>query len=183
MYKWMRDEAPVYHSEKWGFWALSRFEDVRAAALDPETYLQLRGHRHRRHRQGSEPARLPAKHRQSASRPDPQARAAAFAAGPHRQAEDEIRESAQADRAWRHKRSGRHSPRSWPGRCPTRCSSTCSGCRGRGRPGLEQGSHELKDRGPDDARLTPVAKAATAGIQSYFVELLRSAAATRARTW
>ena len=32
--------------------------------------------------------------------------------------------------------------------------------------------HELKDRKPDDARLTPVAKAATAGIQSYFVDLL-----------
>jgi len=32
--------------------------------------------------------------------------------------------------------------------------------------------HELKDRKPDDARLTPVAKAATAGIQAYFADLL-----------
>jgi ferredoxin-NADP reductase len=32
--------------------------------------------------------------------------------------------------------------------------------------------HELKDRKPDDAHLTPVAKAATAGIQAYFIDLL-----------
>jgi cytochrome P450 len=42
-YKWMRDEAPVYQSEKWGFWALSRFEDVRAAALDAETFRSFEG--------------------------------------------------------------------------------------------------------------------------------------------
>jgi cytochrome P450 len=42
-YKWMRDEAPVYQSEKWGFWALSRFEDVRAAARDPETFRSFEG--------------------------------------------------------------------------------------------------------------------------------------------
>src|SRR6185436_10196825 len=40
------------------------------------------------------------------------------------------------------------------------------------RARLERWVHELKDRKPDDTRLTPVAKAATAGIQSYFVELL-----------
>ena len=40
------------------------------------------------------------------------------------------------------------------------------------RARLERWVHELKDRKPDDARLTPVAKAATAGIQSYFVDLL-----------
>ena len=41
-----------------------------------------------------------------------------------------------------------------------------------GRAQLERWVHELKDRKPDDARLTPVAKAATAGIQNYFVDLL-----------
>ena len=41
--------------------------------------------------------------------------------------------------------------------------------------------HELKDRKPDDARLTPVAKAATAGIQSYFVDLLQRAPPRAAR--
>src|SRR5260370_35658232 len=44
--------------------------------------------------------------------------------------------------------------------------------REQGREQLNLWVHELKDRQPDDARLTPVAKAATAGIQSYFVDLL-----------
>src|SRR5271170_6225443 len=39
----MRDNAPVYRSGKWGFWALSRFEDGRAAALDPKTFLSFEG--------------------------------------------------------------------------------------------------------------------------------------------
>ncbi|RTL66970.1 MAG: cytochrome P450 [Pseudonocardiaceae bacterium] len=43
VYRRLRDEAPVYHSEKWGFWALSRFSDVRAAARDHETYLSFEG--------------------------------------------------------------------------------------------------------------------------------------------
>lgn len=43
VYRRLRDEAPVYHSEKWGFWALSRFDDVRAAARDHETYLSYQG--------------------------------------------------------------------------------------------------------------------------------------------
>ena len=32
VYRWMRDEAPVYWSERYQWWALTRFEDVRAAA-------------------------------------------------------------------------------------------------------------------------------------------------------
>ena len=43
VYRWMRDEAPVYYSERWNWWALSRFEDVRAAALDPATFLSYEG--------------------------------------------------------------------------------------------------------------------------------------------
>jgi len=35
IYRVLRDELPVYHSEQAGFWALSRFEDVRAAAVVP----------------------------------------------------------------------------------------------------------------------------------------------------
>jgi cytochrome P450 len=27
-YRRLRDEAPVYYNEKYGFWALSRYEDV-----------------------------------------------------------------------------------------------------------------------------------------------------------
>ena len=43
VYRWMRDEAPVFYSEKWNWWALSRFEDVRAAATDPQTFLSYQG--------------------------------------------------------------------------------------------------------------------------------------------
>src|SRR4249920_978653 len=43
VYRWMRDEAPVFYSEKWNWWALSRFDDVRAAAIDPDTYLSFEG--------------------------------------------------------------------------------------------------------------------------------------------
>ena len=37
-YRRLRDEAPLYRSAKWGFYALSRFEDVQAAARDAETF-------------------------------------------------------------------------------------------------------------------------------------------------
>jgi len=43
VYEWMRDQAPVYYSQRWGWWALSRFEDVRAAATDPATFLSFEG--------------------------------------------------------------------------------------------------------------------------------------------
>src|ERR1019366_6422019 len=36
-------EAPVYHNERFGFWALSRFSDVLAASLDTETFSSARG--------------------------------------------------------------------------------------------------------------------------------------------
>jgi cytochrome P450 len=39
----LRDEAPVYHNERYGFWALSRFSDVLAASLDTETFSSARG--------------------------------------------------------------------------------------------------------------------------------------------
>ncbi len=43
VYRWLRDEAPVYHNEKVGFWALSRYDDVLAASLDPATFLSGHG--------------------------------------------------------------------------------------------------------------------------------------------
>jgi cytochrome P450 len=39
----LRDEAPVYHNERYGFWALSRFADVLTASLDTETFSSARG--------------------------------------------------------------------------------------------------------------------------------------------
>ena len=43
IFKRLRDEAPVYHNEQYGFWALSRFEDVLAASIDHETFSSSRG--------------------------------------------------------------------------------------------------------------------------------------------
>jgi cytochrome P450 len=43
LYKRMRDEAPLYHNEKMGFWALSRFHDVWEATMDFETYSSAQG--------------------------------------------------------------------------------------------------------------------------------------------
>lgn len=38
IYRWLRDEAPCYYNERTDMWALSRFEDVLAATLDPASY-------------------------------------------------------------------------------------------------------------------------------------------------
>jgi cytochrome P450 len=42
-YKWLRDEAPVYHNERYGFWALSRYEDVVKAHRDWQTFTSTKG--------------------------------------------------------------------------------------------------------------------------------------------
>ncbi|MEJ2207303.1 MAG: cytochrome P450 [Gemmatimonadota bacterium] len=43
VYRWLRDEAPAYHNERMGFWALSRFEDVWDATLDWQSFTSTRG--------------------------------------------------------------------------------------------------------------------------------------------
>ena len=43
IYRWLREEAPVYHDEKLDFWALSRFDDVWDAHLDWETFSSAWG--------------------------------------------------------------------------------------------------------------------------------------------
>src|ERR1700739_581566 len=42
-YRWMRDEAPVYHSDRWDFYALTRNDDVVAAHRDWETFSSAYG--------------------------------------------------------------------------------------------------------------------------------------------
>ncbi len=42
-YRRLRDEAPVYHDDARGFWALSRFEDVLWAAHDPAAFCSGEG--------------------------------------------------------------------------------------------------------------------------------------------
>ncbi len=42
-YRRLRDEAPVYHNDRFGFWALSRFDDVVAAHRDWQTFSSAHG--------------------------------------------------------------------------------------------------------------------------------------------
>lgn len=42
-YKRMRDEAPLYYNEKYGFWAITRHADVSAAYKNWETFSSSRG--------------------------------------------------------------------------------------------------------------------------------------------
>jgi cytochrome P450 len=43
VYRWMRDEAPVYHHEELGFYAVSRYEDCVEVHRDHRTYTSTRG--------------------------------------------------------------------------------------------------------------------------------------------
>jgi cytochrome P450 len=43
VYRQLRDEAPCYHDEELGFWALSRYADVLDALHDPDTYCSRFG--------------------------------------------------------------------------------------------------------------------------------------------
>ena len=175
VYRWMRDEAPVYYSERWGWWALSRFEDVRAAATDPDTFRSFEGiDIDDTAKDQSGPGFLPdldnPRHDQ----------VRALVQGhflPRRVAaqEDGIRAVVRGLIA------------SWAGRDEVDLAQELAwplpnevffdvlglpGAREEGREQLSRWVHELKDRVPGDPRLTPVAQRATAGIQEYFVRLL-----------
>ncbi|MBX8690651.1 cytochrome P450, partial [Mycobacterium sp. 20091114027_K0903767] len=42
VYARLRDEAPIYHNERYDFWALSRYADVEKALSDWETFSNSR---------------------------------------------------------------------------------------------------------------------------------------------
>ena len=42
-YRRLRDEAPLYYSAKWDFWALTRYDDVAPGTKDHETYSSAKG--------------------------------------------------------------------------------------------------------------------------------------------
>lgn len=177
----MRDEAPVYYSEQWGWWALTRFDDVRAAALDPDTFRSFEGMdiddsaleqappgslpnmdnpRHDQVRKVVQPYFLPR-------------RIARLEDGIRTVVRDLIaswRDRGEADLA---------QELAWP--LPFDVFFHLMGLPGRGdrEPGersrreqLERWTHELKDRIPGTPHLTARARAATAGIQAYFIDLL-----------
>jgi cytochrome P450 len=175
VYRWMRDQAPVCYNAKWNWWALSRWEDVRAAALDPDTFLSYEGidldatatdqggpgflpnidnPRHDQVRAVVQPSLLPR-------------RVAAY--------EDSIRSVVRRlIGAFRDRGTADIAQElAWP--MPNEVFFDVLGlprAREEGRANLQRWIHELKDRVPDDANLTPIARAATDGINSYFIKLL-----------
>jgi cytochrome P450 len=42
-YRRLRDEAPVYYSDRWDFWALTRYDDVAPGTRDHETFSSAKG--------------------------------------------------------------------------------------------------------------------------------------------
>jgi cytochrome P450/ferredoxin-NADP reductase len=175
VYRWMRDEAPVFYSEKWNWWALSRFEDVRAAATDPQTFLSYEGiDIDDTAKDQSGPGFLPdidnPRHDQVRRMIQPQLLPNRIA-----EREDAVRAVVRGlVDGWRHRGTVDLAQElAWP--TPNEVFFDLLGlpaAREQGRAQLNQWVHDLKDRRPDDSRLTPVAKAATAGIQSYFIDLL-----------
>ena len=175
VYRWMRDEAPVFYSEKWNWWALSRFEDVRAAATDPQTFLSYEGiDIDDTAKDQSGPGFLPdidnPRHDQVRRMIQPQLLPNRIA-----EREDAVRSVVRGlVDAWRHRGTVDLAQElAWP--TPNEVFFDLLGlpaARAQGREQLNRWVHELKDRKPDDSRLTPVAKAATAGIQAYFIDLL-----------
>src|SRR2546426_12687636 len=43
VWKRLRDERPLYYNERYDFYALSRFADVRQASVEWETYISSKG--------------------------------------------------------------------------------------------------------------------------------------------
>ena len=55
VYRALRDDAPAYFNEKRGFWALSRYDDVRSAVTDWRTFTSTEGITIEPRRKGIEP--------------------------------------------------------------------------------------------------------------------------------
>lgn len=172
-YRWLRDEAPVYHSDKWGFWALSRFEDVRAAARDHETFVSFEGiDIDDTAKDQSSPGFLPdidnPRHDQLRKLVQRHFLPRSIA-----KLEDQIREVVRGlVGSWRDKGEVDIAQElSWP--LPYEVFFNLLGLpMEEDRQDLIRWSHQLKDREPGDPRLTPVAKAATASIKGYLADLL-----------
>jgi cytochrome P450 len=175
IYRWMRDEAPVYYSERWGWWALTRFDDVRTAILDTDAFRSFEGMdiddteaeqsgpgslpnmdnpRHDEIRSIVQPWFLP---RRVAEHQDKVVGVVRGLISTWR-ARDEVDLAEEL---------------AWP--MPFEVFFGFIGLTAtdrNDRKTLERWVHELKGREPGSPRLTPTAKAATDGINNYFVDLL-----------
>src|SRR3954471_20864448 len=186
VYRLMRDEAPVYWSEQWGWYALTRFEDVRAAALDAEVFRSFEGmdiddSRLEQVPPGSIGSMDNPRHDQVRSVVQPY-----FLPRRIAELEDGIRAVVRdLVASWRDRGAGGRATvdiaqeLAWP--MPFDVFFHLMGLPSRHDPDpleqarreqLEHWTHELKDRVPGTPHLTPVARAATAGVQQFFIDLL-----------
>lgn len=172
VYERLREEAPIYRSEKWGFWALSRYDDVRNALLDPVTFINhpgidldatndqggegnipnLDNPRHDEIRNVVQRHFMP---RNIAKLEDDVRRVTV-------ELVDQFAGSGRADLAQQ---------LSWP--LPYEVFFDFLGLpHGRDREQLIKWSHGLKDREPDNDALTPLAAFSTRSSREYLAELL-----------
>jgi cytochrome P450 len=176
VYRWLRNEAPVYHSERWGWWALSRFEDVRAAILDADLFASFEGmdiddtKAEQMGPGGSLPNIDDPRHAQI--RAIVQSWFLPRRIGAH---EDAVREVVRRHIAeWRERGSVDLAQElAWP--TPFDVFFSIMGLPSEGdkeRDQLERWVHELKGRETGTPHLNDMARAATAGIRDYFVRLL-----------
>ncbi|SDN96989.1 cytochrome P450 [Geodermatophilus sp. DSM 45219] len=185
-YRRMRDEAPVYRSERWGWWVLTRFEDVRAAILDADTFRSFEGmdiddSRLEQVPPGSIGSMDNPRHDQVRSVVQPYFLPRRIAG-----LEDGVRAVVrELVASWRDRGAGGRATvdiaqeLAWPmpfdvffhlmGLPSRHAEDPVERAR---RDQLERWTHELKDRVPGTPHLTPVAKAATAGVQQFFIDLL-----------
>jgi cytochrome P450/ferredoxin-NADP reductase len=172
VYRRLRAEAPVYRSEKWGFWALSRYDDVRACLLDTETFVNHPGIDLDATNDQGGAGNLPIidnpRHdelRAVVQRPFMPRSIAALEDGVRAVATrlvDAVAPRGAADIA---------QDLSWP--LPYEVFFDFLGLpHGEDREQLIAWSHGLKDRIPDDDRLTPKAIACTENSRAYLAELL-----------
>ena len=181
VYRSMRDHAPVYRSEEFGWWVLTRFEDVRAAITDSDTFRSFEGMDiDDSALEQAPPGSLP---NMDNPRHDDVRRIVQPYFLPRRVAELEsgIRTVVRGlVDSWRSRGAvDLAEDLAWP--MPFDVFFHVMGLPGRGdqnpeqlarREQLERWTHELKDRVPGTPHLTPVARAATAGVQQYFIDLL-----------
>lgn len=172
VYRRLRDEAPVYRSEKWGFWALSRYDDVRACLLDTDTFVNHPGIDLDATNDQGGAGNLPnidnPRHnelRAVVQRPFMPRSIAALEDGVRAVATrlvDAVAPTGVADIA---------QDLSWP--LPYEVFFDFLGLpHGEDREQLIAWSHGLKDRVPDDDRLTPKAIACTENSRAYLADLL-----------
>ena len=43
MYRWLREEQPLYYNEEYDFYAVSRYEDCERGLVDAKRYISGRG--------------------------------------------------------------------------------------------------------------------------------------------